>query len=154
MPKKALLMDMPLISIPYSNVLISPDSILHDDAIITAPQAARLTGVSLQAMYWSIVRHRLIAKKIKKRWTVKYKDLKDFIARKCLRDLGPDSPYLYISQVSKLLDIPTQSIYHYARKERIKMHKQGRQWLVPRSEVENYVSFFESLKNKETKENQ
>ncbi|MDN3505117.1 MAG: helix-turn-helix domain-containing protein [Rhabdochlamydiaceae bacterium] len=118
-----------------------------DPKVVSITEAARINGVTRQAIYVAIKQNKLKAKKETTRWTIHLDDLEDYRNQKYSRskstfegELLYDNKlgYYSINQVAKMLGVPAQKIYYATRIGLLKASRKGAAWVVNVNEIKSY----------------
>jgi len=114
---------------------------------VSITEAARINGVTRQAIYVAIKQAKLSAAKKATRWMINLKDLEDYRKNKYSRSKSTfDGELLYdnergffsINQVAKMLGVPAQKIYYATRIGLLKATRKGAAWVVHIDEIKGY----------------
>ena len=124
-----------------------------DPKVVSITEAARINGVTRQAIYVAIKQKKLKAKKETTRWTIHLDDLEEYRNQKYSRAKSTfNGELLYdnnkgfysINQVAKMLNVPAQKIYYATRIGLLSASRKGAAWVVHVEDVkaykENYLS--------------
>lgn len=115
--------------------------------VVSITEAAKINGVTRQAIYVAIKLKKLKAHKESRRWEISLKDLDEYRKNKYSREkslyegelLFDHSKGFYsINQVAKLLNVPAQKIYYATRVGLMKAHRKGAAWVVHMDDIEAY----------------
>lgn len=118
-----------------------------DPKVVSITEAARINGVTRQAIYVAIKQNKLRAKKETTRWTIHLDDLDAYRNQKYSRSKSTfDGQLLYdnakgfysINQVAKMLSVPAQKIYYATRVGLLKASRKGAAWVVHIDDVKEY----------------
>lgn len=132
----------------------------EDKKIVSITEAARINGVTRQAIYVAIKQKKLKATKDATRWKIHIDDLEDYRKQKYSRTKSMfDGELLFdnkqgfysVRQVAELLNVPVQKIYYATRIGLIKASRKGAAWVVHIDEVKQYQESY--LSKSEVKEN-
>ncbi len=132
----------------------------EDKKIVSITEAARINGVTRQAIYVAIKQKKLKATKDATRWKIHIDDLEDYRKQKYSRTKSMfDGELLFdnkkgfysVRQVAELLNVPVQKIYYATRIGLIKASRKGAAWVVHIDEVKQYKDSY--LSKSEVKEN-
>ncbi len=120
---------------------------------VSITEAARINGVTRQAIYVAIKQGKLKASKDEARWTIHLDDLELYRRDKYSRtkSMFNGEPlfdnmkgYYSINQIAKVLNVPPQKIYYATRVGLLKAMRKGAAWVVHMDDVkgyqENYLS--------------
>jgi hypothetical protein len=92
-----------------------------DPKVVSITEAARINGVTRQAIYVAIKQKKLKARKETTRWTIHLDDLDHYRNQKYSRSKSTfngellydnNKGYYSINQVAKMLGVPAQKIYY------------------------------------------
>jgi len=118
-----------------------------DPKVVSITEAARINGVTRQAIYVAIKQNKLRAKKETTRWTIHLDDLEDYRNQKYSRSKSTfkgellydnNLGYYSINQVAKMLGVPAQKIYYATRIGLLKASRKGAAWVVHVNEIKSY----------------
>lgn len=118
-----------------------------DPKIVSITEAARINGVTRQAIYVAIKQNKLRAQKETTRWTIHLDDLEVYRSQKYSRSKSTyNGELLYdnklgfysINQVAKMLHVPAQKIYYATRIGLLKATRKGAAWVVHVEDVKAY----------------
>ena len=113
-------------SIEESNTQYDPDQ------SVTITEAAKINGVTRQAIYVAIKQDKLKAQKDSTRWTISLRDLEEYRRNKYSRSKSTfngelifdnNKGYYSVNQVAKILGVPAQKIYYATRVNMLKASK-------------------------------
>lgn len=125
--------------------------------VVSITEAAKINGVTRQAIYVAIKLNKLRARKESSRWTINVDDLNDYRKNRYSRsksmfqgELIFDSQkgYFSVNQVASMLDVPAQKIYYATRVGLLKAHRKGAAWVIQSSDVESYKAGYLEKKRK------
>ncbi len=123
---------------------------------VTITEAARINGVTRQAIYVAIKQEKLKAQKDSTRWTINLRDLEEYRRNKYSRSKSTyegelifdnHQGYFSVNQVSKILGVPAQKIYYATRVNMLKAIRKGAAWVIHEDDVNAYREAFLSKKN-------
>lgn len=115
--------------------------------VVSITEAARINGVTRQAIYVAIKQKKLRAQKDATRWTIKLDDLEEYRKNKYSRakstydgELLFDNQrgYYSVNQVAKMLGVPAQKIYYATRIGMLKASRKGAAWVIHSDDVKEY----------------
>lgn len=115
--------------------------------VVSITEAARINGVTRQAIYVAIKQKKLRAQKDATRWTIQLDDLEDYRRNKYSRakstfdgELLFDNQkgYYSVNQVAKILGVPAQKIYYATRIGMLKATRKGAAWVVHTEDLKEY----------------
>ena len=124
---------------------------VNDNQVVTITEAARINGVTRQAIYVAIKLKKLKATKKTTRWTIRLDDLEEYRLNKYSRSksmyegelLFDNNKGLYsVNQVADMLKVPAQKIYYATRRGMLKAHRRGAAWVIKGEDVEAYRSTY------------
>jgi len=116
-------------------------------SIVSITEAARINGVTRQAIYVAIKQGKLKATKHATRWVIQLEDLENYRNGKYSRAKSTfdgellfdnEKGYYSINQVSKMLGVPAQKIYYATRVGLLKAVRKGAAWVVHVDCVKDY----------------
>lgn len=114
---------------------------------LSITEAAKINGVTRQAIYVAIKQHKLRANKDSTRWKINVEDLKAYTLGKYSRTksmyngelLFDNSKGFYsINQVARMLNVPAQKIYYATRIGLMKASRKGAAWVIHADDVKAY----------------
>ena len=114
---------------------------------VSITEAARINGVTRQAIYVAIKQNKLKATKRATRWMINLKDLEDYRRNKYSRAKSTfdgellydnEQGYFSVNQVAKMLGVPAQKIYYATRIGLLTATRKGAAWVVHLNEIKNY----------------
>lgn len=127
-----------------------------DPKVVSITEAARINGVTRQAIYVAIKQKKLKAKKETTRWTIHLDDLEEYRNQKYSRaksmfegELLYDNNmgYYSVNQVAKMLGVPAQKIYYATRIGLLKATRKGAAWVIHMDDLKAYKdSYLDSQK--------
>jgi len=115
--------------------------------VVSITEAARINGVTRQAIYVAIKQNKLRARKDSTRWTIDLDDLEEYRSNKYSRakstyegDLlfNNDKGYYSVNQVAKMLGVPAQKIYYATRIGMLKATRKGAAWVIHIDDAKEY----------------
>ncbi|MEX0962057.1 MAG: helix-turn-helix domain-containing protein [Simkaniaceae bacterium] len=115
--------------------------------VVSITEAARINGVTRQAIYVAIKQRKLKAQKDSTRWTIRLEDLEEYRKQKYSREksmfngellFDNNKGYYSVNQVAKKLGVPAQKIYYATRIGLLKATRKGSAWVIHHEEVRNY----------------
>ncbi len=118
----------------------------HSDKYLSISEAASLYNVTRQAIYVAIKQKKLQAVK-RARWEISVRELEAYQKNKYSRErslfngellFNNDQGYYSISQVAKMLNVPSQKIYYAAREGILKSLRKGVAWVLHIDDVKQY----------------
>ena len=118
-----------------------------EQKVVSITEAARINGVTRQAIYVAIKLKKLRAKKETTRWTIDVKDLDEYRKNKYSRTksvhdgellFDNDKGYFSVNQVAEMLKVPAQKIYYATRVGMLKAHRKGAAWVIHVEDVNKY----------------
>ncbi len=128
---------------------------------VTITEAAKINGVTRQAIYVAIKQNKLKAQKDVTRWTIRLQDLEDYRKGKYSREKSTfegelifdrQKGYYSVNQVAKMLGVPAQKIYYATRVNMLKAIRKGAAWVIHEDDVQAYREQFLAKKNRGNKE--
>ncbi len=124
--------------------------------LVTITEAARINGVTRQAIYVAIKQKKLKAQKDATRWLIRLEDLEEYRRNKYSRAksmhdgeliFDNNKGYFSVNQVAKMLNIPAQKVYYATRIGLMKAVRKGAAWVIHSDDIKNYQ---ENYLNKRT----
>lgn len=137
-------------SIEESNTQYDPNQ------SVTITEAAKINGVTRQAIYVAIKQDKLRAQKDSTRWTISLRDLEEYRRNKYSRSKSTfngelifdnNKGYYSVNQVAKILGVPAQKIYYATRVNMLKASRRGAAWVITEEDLNAYREAFLSKKN-------
>jgi len=119
--------------------------------VVSITEAARINGVTRQAIYVAIKQNKLKAQKQYARWTIDLDDLEEYHRNKYSRakstyegDLlfNNEKGFYSVNQVAKMLNVPAQKIYYATRIGMLKASRKGAAWVIHIDDVKEYQEKF------------
>jgi hypothetical protein len=126
--------------------------------IVSITEAARINGVTRQAIYVAIKQRKLKASKDSTRWTIDLDDLAEYRKQKYSRaksmyngELLFDNQkgYFSVNQVAKILGVPAQKVYYATRVGLMKASRRGAAWVIHTNDVKHYQENYLNKKESE-----
>ena len=122
---------------------------------LTITDAARIMGISRQALYVAIKNMRLKADKKGCQWFITEEQLSEYrnsrYSRKSSRKLNGDLLYdpekneFSIGQVAKMAEVPTQRIYYLVRTNQLKSTRVGAAHVIHLEDISSIKTLINSL---------
>jgi excisionase family DNA binding protein len=115
--------------------------------VVSITEAARINGVTRQAIYVAIKQNKLKASKDSTRWTIDLDDLEDYRRNKYSRTKSTfDGELLFdnnkgfysVNQAAKILGVPAQKIYYATRIGMLKATRKGAAWVIHTNDIKEY----------------
>ena len=115
--------------------------------VVSITEAARISGVTRQAIYVAIKQNKLKARKDSTRWTIDLDDLEDYRRNKYSRTKSTfDGELLFdnnkgfysVNQAAKILGVPAQKIYYATRIGMLKATRKGAAWVIHTDDIKDY----------------
>ena len=115
--------------------------------VVSITEAARINGVTRQAIYVAIKQNKLKASKDSTRWTIDLDDLEEYRRNKYSRAKSTfDGELLFdnnkgfysVNQVAKMLGVPAQKIYYATRIGMLEASRKGAAWVIHVDDVKEY----------------
>ncbi len=115
--------------------------------LVTITEAARINGVTRQAIYVAIKQKKLKAQKDATRWLIRIEDLEDYRKNKYSRAKSTfdgelvfdnNKGYFSVNQVAKMLNIPAQKVYYATRIGLMKAIRKGAAWVIHIDDINGY----------------
>ncbi len=115
--------------------------------VVSITEAARINGVTRQAIYVAIKQNKLKARKDSTRWTIDLDDLEEYRRNKYSRTkstfdgellFNNDKGFYSVNQVAKMLSVPAQKIYYATRIGVLKAVRKGAAWVIHIDDVKEY----------------
>lgn len=122
---------------------------------VSITEAARINGVTRQAIYVAIKQNKLKAYKDATRWTIDLSDLETYRKEKYSRtksmhdgELVFDNTkgYHSVGQAAKILGVPAQKIYYATRIGLLKAIRKGAAWVIHIDDINQYQETYLSRK--------
>lgn len=132
----------------------------QDSKVVSITEAARINGVTRQAIYVAIKLKKLRAKKETTRWTIHLDDLENYRKSKYSRTkslfngellFDNNRGYFSVNQVAEMLEVPAQKIYYATRVGMLKAHRKGAAWVIHSEDVKEYREKYLAKKNNRRK---
>ena len=126
-----------------------------DPKVVSITEAARINGVTRQAIYVAIKQKKLKARKETTRWTIHLDDLDHYRNQKYSRSKSTfngellydnNKGYYSINQVAKMLGVPAQKIYYATRVGLLKASRKGAAWVIHTEDLKSYQDSYLSKK--------
>jgi excisionase family DNA binding protein len=115
--------------------------------VVSITEAARINGVTRQAIYVAIKQNKLRARKDSTRWTIDLNDLEEYRQNKYSRTKSTfdgellfdnDKGFYSVNQVAQMLGVPAQKIYYATRIGVLKASRRGAAWVIHIDDVKEY----------------
>lgn len=115
--------------------------------VVSITEAARINGVTRQAIYVAIKQKKLKAYKDSTRWTIRLEDLEEYRRHKYSRTksmfdgellFDNSKGYFSVNQVAKMLGVPAQKIYYATRIGLMKASRKGAAWVIHVDDIKEY----------------
>ena len=115
--------------------------------VVSITEAARINGVTRQAIYVAIKQNKLKARKDSTRWTIDLDDLEEYRQNKYSRTkstfdgellFNNDKGFYSVNQVAKMLGVPAQKIYYATRIGMLKASRKGAAWVIHTDDIKEY----------------
>ena len=115
--------------------------------LVSITEAARINGVTRQAIYVAIKQNKLKARKDSTRWTIDLDDLEEYRQNKYSRTKSTydgkllfdnDRGFYSVNQVAKMIGVPAQKIYYATRIGMLKATRKGAAWVIHSDDVKEY----------------
>lgn len=115
--------------------------------LVSITEAAKINGVTRQAIYVAIKQNKLKAHKDATRWTIDLDELESYRKTRYSREKSMHNGelifdkakgYYSVNQVAKLLSVPAQKIYYATRIGLMKAHRKGAAWVIHIDDVRAY----------------
>lgn len=128
----------------------------NQDQAVSITEAARINGVTRQAIYVAIKQNKLKAQKDSTRWTIRLSDLEAYRRDKYSRSKSTfdgelifdnNKGYFSVNQVAKILGVPAQKIYYATRVGMLKAIRKGAAWVINEDDINAYRESFLAKKN-------
>lgn len=129
--------------------------------VLSITEAAKQHNVTRQAIYVAIKENKLRAEKINGRWTISTDSLREYKEQKYSREKSTYNGELIfdkgrgdysVSQVSKMLNVPVQTVYYALRSGKLKGKQTGPStatWIINIDDVTDYqVNYLAKKQNK------
>ena len=127
--------------------------------VVSITEAARINGVTRQAIYVAIKQKKLRAQRDATRWTIKLDDLEEYRRNKYSRAKSTfdgellfdnNKGYYSVNQVAKILGVPAQKIYYATRIGMLKASRKGAAWVIHSEDVKEYREKYLSKRSSST----
>lgn len=118
-----------------------------DKKIVSITEAARINGVTRQAIYVAIKQKKLRATKDATRWKIHIDDLEDYRRQKYSRTksmfdgellFDNDKGFYSVRQAADILGVPVQKIYYATRIGLLQASRKGAAWVIHKDDIQNY----------------
>jgi excisionase family DNA binding protein len=128
----------------------------NQNQAVTITEAAKINGVTRQAIYVAIKQNKLRAQKDSTRWTIKLSDLEVYRRDKYSRSKSTfdgelifdnGKGYFSVNQVAKILGVPAQKIYYATRVGMLKAIRKGAAWVISEDDINRYRDSVLTRKN-------
>jgi hypothetical protein len=128
-----------------------------EQKVVSITDAARINGVTRQAIYVAIKQNKLKASKDATRWTINLRDLEEYRANKYSRTKSMrDGELLFdnrkgnysINQTAKMLNVPAQKIYYATRVGLLRSSRKGAAWIIHIDDIKAYQENYLNRKPK------
>lgn len=128
--------------------------------VVSITEAAKLNGVTRQAVYVAIKLNKLRARKETTRWTIHLDDLEAYRQQKYSRTksvyngellFDNNKGFFSVNQVADMLKVPAQKIYYATRIGALKAHRKGAAWVIHHDDVKQYAEDHVAKKNSKRK---
>lgn len=115
--------------------------------LVTITEAARINGVTRQAIYVAIKQKKLKAQKDATRWLIRLEDLEEYRKNKYSRAKSTfdgelvfdnNKGFYSVNQVAKMLNIPAQKVYYATRIGLMKAIRKGAAWVIHIDDINGY----------------
>ena len=121
---------------------------------VSITQAARINGVTRQAIYVAIKQQKLRAHKDSARWTIDLDDLEEYRSNKYSREKSTyngellfdnEKGFYSVNQAAKMLGVPAQKIYYATRIGALKASRKGAAWVIHTDDIKEYREKYLSM---------
>ena len=118
-----------------------------DKKIVSITEAARINGVTRQAIYVAIKQKKLKATKDATRWKIHIDDLEDYRRQKYSRTksmyagellFDNNKGFYSVRQAADILGVPVQKIYYATRIGLLKASRKGAAWVIHTEDIQKY----------------
>ncbi|MCB1107328.1 MAG: helix-turn-helix domain-containing protein [Chlamydiia bacterium] len=115
--------------------------------VVSITEAARINGVTRQAIYVAIKQNKLRARKDSTRWTIDLDDLEEYRLNKYSRTKSTyegellfdnNKGFYSVNQAAKMLGVPAQKIYYATRIGMLKATRKGAAWVIHTDDIKEY----------------
>ncbi|MCB1110591.1 MAG: helix-turn-helix domain-containing protein [Chlamydiia bacterium] len=115
--------------------------------VVSITEAARINGVTRQAIYVAIKQNKLRARKDSTRWTIDLDDLEEYRRNKYSRAKSTfngellfdnNKGFYSVNQAAKILGVPAQKIYYATRIGMLKASRRGAAWVIHTDDIKEY----------------
>jgi len=119
----------------------------EEKKVVSITEAAKINGVTRQAIYVAIKLNKLKATKETTRWTIHVDDLADYQNLKYCRSksvfngeplFDNKNGFYSVNQVAQMLKVPAQKIYYATRSGFLKAHRKGAAWVIHTDDLKEY----------------
>tara|TARA_B100000989_G_scaffold241086_1_gene187973 strand:+ start:249 stop:683 length:435 start_codon:yes stop_codon:yes gene_type:complete len=123
------------------------EQIVAPRKVVSITEAARINGVTRQAIYVAIKQNKLKASKESTRWTIDLNDLEKYRRDKYSRTKSTfegellynnDKGFYSVNQAAKMLGVPAQKIYYATRIGVLKAIRKGAAWVIHIDDIKQY----------------
>ncbi len=127
--------------------------------VVSITEAARINGVTRQAIYVAIKQKKLKAEKDATRWTICLNDLEEYRKNKYSRSkstfegellFNNEKGFYSVNQVAKMLGVPAQKIYYATRIGMLKASRKGAAWVVHTDDIKKYCEKYIAQRDSST----
>jgi excisionase family DNA binding protein len=127
----------------------------YTEPMLTMGQAAKINGVTRQAIFFAIKMKRLNAKRENDTWLISESDLKEYNDKKYCRSksrndgeliFDKSKGFFSIGEAAKMLNRNTNHIYYLVRMGRLRTHRQGTAIVIKDTELYNHIEFLRNKK--------
>ena len=132
---------------PHSDVDLQ--NVPHQRKAVSITEAAKIHGVTRQAIYVAIKQKKLKASKDghSKRWTISLQDLEEYRKQRYSRSKSTfegellfdnQKGFYSVGQTAKMLGVPAQKIYYATRIGMLKASRKGAAWVIHINDIKEY----------------
>ncbi len=131
----------------------------NNEKTLSITEAAKMNGITRQAIYVAIKHKKLKARKDAAHWEISVKDLEDYRKHKYSRTKSVFNGELLfdnskgfhsVNQTAEMLNIPAQKVYYATRVGLMKATRKGAAWVIHESEIKAYKDNYLNQKSTNT----
>jgi len=137
------------------------DADLQEKKVVSITKAAKLGGVTRQAIYIAIQQKKLKAYKSESgHWYIYLKDLEEYRQKRYSREkslyngeliFNNEKGFFSINQIAQKLEVPPQKIYYATRIGLLKASRKGSAWVIHIDDVKDYQEKYLAKRERERK---
>ncbi|MEM7174775.1 MAG: helix-turn-helix domain-containing protein [Chlamydiota bacterium] len=129
--------------------------------VVSITEAARIHGVTRQAIYVAIKQRKLKAAKDSnsKRWTISLADLEEYRRQRYSRSKSTyngellfdnEKGFYSVGQAAKILGVADQKVYYATRIGMLKASRKGAAWIIHIDDIKEYQAKYTNKEHKST----